>query len=141
MARVLFFEKPGCIGNGEQKRLLRAAGHQLEVRSLLAEPWSAEELRRYFGTLPVSDWFNRTAPGVKSGTVVPERLSETEALRLMLADPLLVRRPLMRVGEERRAGFDPAGVDAWIGLTPAALGRDLEICPSTGAEPCDETPA
>lgn len=92
MARVLFFEKPGCIGNGEQKRLLRAAGHQLEVRSLLA-------------------------------------------------DPLLVRRPLMRVGEERRAGFDPAGVDAWIGLTPAALGRDLESCPSTGGEFCDATPA
>jgi hypothetical protein len=59
----------------------------------------------------------------------------------MLADPLLVRRPLMRVGEERRVGFDPAGVDAWIGLPPAALGRDLESCPSTGGKPCEGTPA
>ncbi len=138
MAQVLFFEKPGCIGNAEQKRLLAAAGHDLEVRSLLAEPWTTEELRAYFGNLPVTEWFNRTAPQVKSGAVVPERLDESEALRLMLETPLLVRRPLMRVGEERRVGFDPTAVDAWIGLTPAALGRDLERCPSDGAEPCPE---
>jgi nitrogenase-associated protein len=119
MAHVVFYEKPGCGGNARQKALLAASGHELEVRSLLAEAWSAEELRRYFGARPVPEWFNQASPRVKSGEVDPAKLSETAALALMLADPLLIRRPLMRVGARREAGFDQALVDAWIGLAPA----------------------
>jgi len=37
-------------------------------------------------------------------------------LAMMVADPLLIRRPLMQMGDRRQAGFDQAGVDAWIGL-------------------------
>jgi len=119
MAHVIFFEKPGCGGNARQKALLAASGHEVETRNLLAEPWRPEELRRYFGSRPVEAWFNTASPRVKSGEVDPSRLSEAEALRLMVADPLLIRRPLIQVGERREAGFDQALVDAWIGLAPA----------------------
>jgi nitrogenase-associated protein len=118
MAHVIFFEKPGCGGNARQKALLAASGHQVEARSLLAEPWSAAELRLYFGKRPIEQWFNQASPRVKSGEIDPQSLAEQEALVLMLADPLLIRRPLMRVGERREAGFDQALVEAWIGLTP-----------------------
>jgi hypothetical protein len=37
---------------------------------------------------------------------------------MMIADPLLIRRPLMQVGECRESGFDHARVEAWIGLRP-----------------------
>ena len=37
----------------------------------------------------------------------------------MLEDRLLIRRPLMQVGERCEAGFDMALVDDWIGLGPA----------------------
>lgn len=118
MADVIFYEKPGCVGNGRQKALLTRSGHRLEVRNLLAEPWTADALRPFFGNRPVAQWFNASAPRVKSGDVVPERLSEEAALALMLAEPLLIRRPLMQVGEARMAGFEPDLVDAWIGLAP-----------------------
>jgi len=117
MAVVIFFEKPGCGGNVRQKALLVASGHQVEARSLLDEPWNAEELRRYFGPRPVEAWFNQASPRIKSGKIDPSRLTESEALKLMIADPLLIRRPLMRVGERREAGFERELVDAWIGLT------------------------
>ncbi|MGA9601807.1 MAG: ArsC/Spx/MgsR family protein [Methylocystis sp.] len=119
MADVIFYEKPGCGGNARQKALLAASGHRVEARSLLAEPWSAEELRLYFGARPVEQWFNQASPRVKSGEVDPAACTEAEALRLMLEDPLLIRRPLMRVGDRREAGFDQALVDAWIGVKPA----------------------
>jgi nitrogenase-associated protein len=113
---VLFWEKPGCAGNARQKALLAASGHDVLARDLRAEPWTAERLRPFFGDRPVAAWFNRTSPRVKSGEVRPETLDETAALDLMLADKLLIRRPLMQVGDRREAGFEPALVDAWIGL-------------------------
>ena len=130
MATVLFWEKPGCVNNTRQKRLLREAGHEVIARNLLTEPWEAERLRRFFGTLPVVAWFNGSAPAIKQGRVVPDTFNEGQALRQMLADPLLIRRPLLQVGERCEAGFDPARVDAWIGLkAQVAPTADLETCP------------
>ena len=116
MAHVIFWEKPGCAGNARQKALLAASGHSLDVRNLLSEPWTAERLRGFFGARPVTEWFNRSSPRVKSGEVRPEALGEAEALGLMLADPLLIRRPLMEAGGRREAGFEPERIKAWIGL-------------------------
>ncbi|MCE1235980.1 MAG: hypothetical protein LWW93_06440 [Hyphomicrobiales bacterium] len=139
MAAVTFWEKPGCAGNARQKALLVASGHRLEARSLLAEPWEAARLRSFFGDRPVADWFNRASPRVKSGEIAPETMSEATALAAMLADPLLIRRPLIEVGERREVGFEPALIDAWIGL--ADPDRPVgEGCPKGEARqaPCPE---
>lgn len=129
MATLIFYEKPGCGNNARQKLLLKNAGHEVIARDLLAEPWTAERLREFFGELTVADWFNRAAPQVKSGEVVPERLDADAALALMLAEPLLIRRPLMECDGKRIAGFDAERVAAWIG---ASLVReehgDLQTC-------------
>lgn len=136
MAHVVFYEKPGCGGNAQQKAALRAAGHTLEVRDLLAWPWTAEALRDWFAGLAVVDWFNRSAPKVRDGEIVPGALSAEAALALLLAEPLLIRRPLLEAAGVRRVGWDPAVVDAWLGLAPgsAAVG---EGCPKGAAmAPC-----
>ena len=111
-----------------------AAGHGVAAYDLLSEPWTAASLRPFFGRMAVADWFNPTAPAVKDGRVVPADLDEAAALQLMLADPLLIRRPLMQVGVQRMAGFDAERVDAWIGLTTLP-GREIEACPRP-ASPC-----
>lgn len=129
MATVLFYEKPGCINNGKQKMLLAAAGHTVQAKSLLTEKWTAQRLRAFFGDLPVAEWFNVSSPRVYGGEVSPEALDEAQALRLMVADPLLIRRPLMEVDGARRVGFDQEKVDRWIGLGAKARGEDLETCP------------
>ena len=119
MAKVIFYEKPGCGGNARQKALLIASGHEVEARNLLAETWTASSLRPFFGARPVLEWFNAASPRLKSGEIRPEALTEQDALALMLQDPLLIRRPLMQVGARLEAGFDAGKLDAWIGLVPA----------------------
>ncbi|ADP71184.1 nitrogenase-associated protein [Rhodomicrobium vannielii ATCC 17100] len=116
MARVIFWEKPGCAGNARQKALLKASGHTLDVRSILDEAWDGERIRSFFGARPVAEWFNVSSPRVKSGEIVPATLEPEEAIALMLADHLLIRRPLMEVDGRREAGFDAERVRAWIGL-------------------------
>ena len=116
LAHVIFWEKPGCAGNAKQKALLLASGHTLDVRNLLAEAWDATRLRSFFAGRPVAEWFNRSSPRIKSGELIPEALNENQALALMLAEPLLIRRPLMEANGRREAGFEPERVSAWIGL-------------------------
>ena len=131
MATVTFYEKPGCVNNTRQKKLLAAAGHQVIAKNLLTENWQAERLRAFFGAMPVSDWFNYSAPAIKHGEIDPEAISEQEALALMLENPLLIRRPLMQVGDSLMAGFDQQAVDNWIGLSESGATSDLESCPKT----------
>jgi len=116
MARVIFYSKPGCQGGTKQKVLLTAAGHEVIPYNLLTEPWTVERLRSFFGDRPVAEWFNRSSPKVKSGEVVPEKIDADTALGLMLKEPLLIRRPLLEIGERREVGFDVEKIDAWIGL-------------------------
>jgi nitrogenase-associated protein len=137
MATVVFYEKPGCANNTRQKVLLAAAGHTVLAKSLLTEKWDAPRLREFFGTLPVAAWFNPSAPRIKSGEVQPDALDESAALEWMLADPLLIRRPLMDVDGQRRVGFDQDAVDRWIGLTSKMPRENLEACAKGhAAQPC-----
>lgn len=106
MANIIFYEKPGCGTNARQKRLLEAAGHTVIARSLLAEPWTPERLRGFFGGAPVASWFNAAAPRVKSGEIDPEKMTGSATLALMVTEPLLIRRPLIETDGHRCAGFE-----------------------------------
>ncbi len=135
MATIHFWEKPGCAGNARQKLALAASGHTVLAHDLRAEPWTKSRLRPFFGGRPVAEWFNRTSPRVKSGEITPELLDEDAALALMLADPLLIRRPLMQVGDERACGFEPDKVAAWVGLRDEARAPE-ETCQKPAGVGC-----
>ena len=134
MTVLIFYEKPGCVGNARQKAVLRSQAVEFEVRDLLVEFWCADRLRPFFGTTPVPDWFNLSAPAVKSGEIDIQVCSEYQALTMMREQPLLIRRPLMELGNVRQAGFGPGPVTQALGLAlePA---QDLESCPVDNAEP------
>jgi nitrogenase-associated protein len=129
MTELVFYEKPGCIGNQQQKALLRQLGISLEVRDLLSESWSSESLRPFFANKPVAEWFNDSAPQVKNGEIEIHRLSEEKALSLMVQQPILIRRPLMVCQSLRQSGFTPGPVLDYLGviLDPE---KDLQACPS-----------
>ncbi len=138
MAHVIFYEKPGCGGNARQKKALSESGHHVEARDLVGRPWTEAELQGFFGSRPVAEWFNRAHPKVKAGEVVPESMSAEQALALMLAEPLYIRRPLLQVGDRCEAGWDESLVDGWIGLARAEVS---EGCPKDGGDaPCPTPP-
>ncbi len=118
MADVVFYGFADCPANAKQKAKLAAAGHTVAERDLAAAPFTADSLRPFFGARPVEDWFNRRAAAVKGGAVDPGALDEAAALAAMLADRELIRRPLIEAGDRKEAGFDPALLEAWIGIAP-----------------------
>ncbi len=116
MAQVIFYENPACAEHARQKALLRAAGHDVEERDLLGEPWSVSSLRPFFAEKKIKDWFDPNAPRVASGDIDLETITPQSALVAMILDPSLIRGPLMRIGSHCEAGFDPERVQGWIGL-------------------------
>ena len=141
MSNIAFYEKPGCGNNSRQKAWLAEVGHSIEARNLLAHVWTADELLRFFGDRPVSEWFNRASPRVKSGEVRPEMLDAASALAKMITDPLLIRRPLIEADGRRETGFDLALIADWLGLPDSVFRiehpESVEGCPKPAhASPC-----
>lgn len=136
---IIFWEKPGCMGNAKQKALLTAAGHDVVAKSLPGHSWTREELAPFFEGLEVGDWFNRGARRVQEGEVMPDGVDEETAYKILLADPILVRRPLLQIGEDRCVGFDLAWIEARVGALPGiegprkALSAQLSQCSSPAA--------
>jgi nitrogenase-associated protein len=131
MVQVIFYGKPGCKGNARQMRVLQASGHDVEFRDLLSEAWTASRLKAFFGAGEVAGWFNRSAVRIKSGEIVPEELSPEAAMALLLADPALIRRPLLEAEGARCVGWEPDRVARWIGLG-AAMSPGKEGCAGGG---------
>lgn len=133
--RITFWEKPGCMGNARQKALLATGGHEIDARSLPDHAWTAGELAPFLEGLPVPDWFNRGARRVKDGDVDPDALDADQAMAVLLADPILVRRPLLAIGDERHVGFDLEWIESRIGPLPSnertdrVRSQDLSSCP------------
>ncbi len=138
MTEVVFYQKPGCAGNARPKKLLKQSGHKVIEKDLLTENWrdKPDFLRQFFAQLPVADWFNRNAPTIKNGAIKPETVSAEQAIELMLEQPLLIRRPLMQVGEDKVAGFDQQQVNEWIGLADYSEQTDMEACRQADASQC-----
>ncbi len=129
MTHITFYEKPGCAGNARQRALLQAAGHTLERRDLLSESWTRARLLAFLAPLPVPAWFNRAAPRVKRGEIDPDSIDGDAAIAALLAEPLLIRRPLMeRPDGARLVGFETAAVQAFVGLLAEPLPDSLEGC-------------
>lgn len=136
-----FYQKPGCITNRKQLGWLRNAGVRVEEQNLLTTVWTADSLKRFLSRRPVVEWFNPSAPAIKSGQRVPSLMSESEALDALCQDPLLIRRPLICIFPDDsdarhsepfyQCGFDLEEILNWLGIATeqqAKLPDDPEAC-------------
>ena len=130
--KIKFYEKPGCTNNTRQKKMLQESGHEVTAFSILTQSWTAETLKRFFTGLPVAEWFNMAAPRIKSGEVIPVDFNENAAIQAMLADPILIRRPLMEVDNTFICGFDNEFVQSLIQYQDAS---HVQSCPNL-SDPC-----
>lgn len=123
MAKIHFWWKPGCGTNTRQIAALREAGHEVIVHDLLSEAWTPQRLLDFFIDLPIERWFNPNAPQIKSGDIVPGMFDTGSALKALIAEPLLIRRPLIEIGKVRLAGFEAAQLSPELAL-PTATASD-----------------
>lgn len=127
---VVFYEKPGCGGNRRQKDLLQEHGITLEVRDLLNTPWTRERLEAFFADLEPTAMVNNAAPKIKSGEVDPVALGREALIEKMLSEPLLIKRPLIEVGDTKLCGFDIPRLNGLLEVS-MPVPENINTCTST----------
>jgi arsenate reductase-like glutaredoxin family protein len=80
----------------------------LRERDYFNEPFTAEELHQLLGDRLPSSVFSWRSPTARKLGLSSQQgeIGEDELLSLMVEEPNLIRRPLMRVNGEIVAGFD-----------------------------------
>lgn len=79
---------------------------------------------------------NCTAPAIKSGEIQQSELGADEAIRLVIENPILIKRPLVAVDGKHIQGFNDERLQPYLGNWDGA--DDVMTCPNLKAMPCDE---
>ena len=106
---VLFIGYPKCSTCQKAEKFLRAHGCDAPMRDIKAEKPTAEELRTWHekSGLPLKRFFNTSGMiyrelGLKDK--LPE-MTEEEQYAVLASDGMLVKRPLLIMGERVLTGF------------------------------------
>ncbi len=104
--KIIFYEKPNCAGNTKQKKLLTLNGISFEARSILDTPWDKISLNSFVEGLDTKDIVNNFAPKIKNNEINIATISKEKIIELMIEEPILIKRPLLEIGETKICGFD-----------------------------------
>jgi len=114
--KIIFYEKPGCLGNKKQKELLKANGLEFEVKSILDTKWDKKTLESFFVGLEKNEIVNETAPKIKNGEIDLNSVTKEQLIYKMINDPILIKRPLLIVEDSKICGFDMARLNDVLDL-------------------------
>jgi len=82
----------------------------LEEREYGKNPLSEKELREIIGGGPIEPFLNTRTPLYRERNMKQKPPSKDEAIKLMLKDPNLLKRPVIIKGKKKLTGFNEADV-------------------------------
>jgi arsenate reductase len=81
-----------------------------EEREYGKNPFSEKELRELIGDSPIEPFLNTRTPLYREKNMKQKPPAKEEAIKLMLKDPNLLRRPVIIKGKKKLTGFNEAEV-------------------------------
>jgi arsenate reductase-like glutaredoxin family protein len=93
---------------------LRAKNVELEERDYGKIPFSETELREVIGNDAIENFLNTRTPLYRERNMKQKPPSKDEAIRLMLKDPNLLKRPVIIKGKKKLTGFNEAQINALL---------------------------
>ena len=81
-----------------------------EEREYGKNPFSEKELREIIGDSPVENFLNTRTPLYREKNMKQKPPSKDEAIKLILKDANLLKRPVFIKGKKKLTGFDEAQV-------------------------------
>jgi arsenate reductase-like glutaredoxin family protein len=85
---------------------------ELKEGDFFKEPFSAAELQELAAPVGLSELFARRSPSLKQMGLARQELSEAEMLKLMLQEPRLIRRPVVKIDGQLLVGANLKTVEA-----------------------------
>ena len=87
-------------------------GADIQERDFFKDPFSEAELRQLSASVGLGQMLAVRSPSFKKLGLDEKELSESEILNLMLEEPRLVRRPMVKVGDNLILGGSLSVVEA-----------------------------
>lgn len=108
--KVLFLHKPTCTTCRKARKHMERRGFQLYFRDLAKERLSASELEKLIGKRDYMEFLNTRNELYRRKKMKANPPSRKEAIRLMMKEPNLIRRPVIVAGKKIVLGFDEPGI-------------------------------
>ena len=89
-------------------------GLEVTDRDFFKEPFNETEIRELAAMAGMDNIFARRSPSLKKLGLADKDLSDDEMVNLMLQEPKLVRRPMMKIGDKLMIGGGNAAVEKAI---------------------------
>jgi arsenate reductase (glutaredoxin) len=105
-AKLRFLHKPNCTTCRKAKVLLEKRGAELQLRDLGKDSLSVAELDELIGGRDHRQFLNTRNEVYRRRKMSKNPPSRDEALKLMAAEPNLIRRPVVLRGSEIVMGYD-----------------------------------
>jgi arsenate reductase (glutaredoxin) len=110
-AKVRFLHKPTCTSCRKARGLLENKGVELVFRDLNKERLTVAELDQLIGDRDYRKFLNTRNELYRRHRMGQQPPPRAEALRLMAAEPNLIRRPVVIRGGQIVLGFDPEALE------------------------------
>ncbi len=94
--------------------MLLQKGLEVSDRDFFKDALSEAEIRELASIAGTENIFARRSPSLKKMGLADKALSDDEMVKLMLQEPKLVRRPLLKVGNKLMVGGGNAAVEEAI---------------------------
>jgi arsenate reductase-like glutaredoxin family protein len=85
---------------------LRDLGAQLQERDFGKDPLSESELQALIGDADIATYLNTRTPLYRAQNMKTNPPTKAQAIKLMVQDPNLIKRPIAVKGRTRVLGFD-----------------------------------
>ena len=89
---------------------MQARKVEFEEREYGKNPFTEKELRELIGDEPTERFLNTRTPLYRERNMKQKPPSKDEAIKLMLKDPNLLKRPVIVKGKKKLTGFNEAEV-------------------------------
>ena len=93
---------------------MQAKKIDFEEREYGKNPFSENELRDIVGDGPIENFLNTRTPLYRKRNMKQKPPTKDEAIKLMLKDPNLLKRPVIIKGKKKLTGFNEAEVKELI---------------------------
>ena len=93
---------------------MQAKRIDFEEREYGKQPFTEKELREIIGDNPIEPFLNTRTPLYRERHMKQKPPAKDEAIRLMLKDPNLLKRPVIIKGKEKLTGFNEAELKQMI---------------------------
>ncbi|WP_422021566.1 arsenate reductase (glutaredoxin) [Pyruvatibacter mobilis] len=109
---VRIYHNPRCSKSRATLALLEENGHAPEVVEYLKTPPTEDELRQVLAALGLGprDVIRTGEAAYKDNNLADESLSDDQLIAAMVADPILIERPIVVSGGKAKIGRPPEGV-------------------------------